>query len=78
MYRNGDGIRQNKKIAVSLYKKACDGGDASGCYNLGNTYNNGDGIRQNKKIAKELFGKACDGGLNKGYKNYKILNEKGV
>jgi TPR repeat protein len=41
-------------------------------------YNNGDGIRQNKKIAKELFGKACDGGLNKGCKNYKILNEKGI
>ena len=63
--------------AAQLYQKACDGGDAGGCYNLGVLYHNGQGVRQNFSTAKQYFGKACDLGLQLGCDNYIKLNEKG-
>lgn len=78
MYDIGDGIKQNRKMAVSFYQRACDGKDISGCYNLALMYLNGEGVRQNKEIAKESFGKACDEGHDGGCKGYKILNEEGI
>jgi len=35
-------------------------------------------VKQSYSEAKYLFGKACDLGLEKGCKNYKILNERGI
>lgn len=31
MYKNGQGVKQNKKIAKELFGKACDGQIAFGC-----------------------------------------------
>lgn len=61
---------------LSEYKKACDGGEASGCFNLGWLYHNGDDVRQDNHIALELFGKACDLREQSGCKNYKILKNR--
>ena len=63
--------------AAQLYQKACDGGDAEGCYNLGVLYADGQGVRQNFSTAKQYYGKACDLGLQLGCDNYIKLNEKG-
>ena len=57
-------------------KKACDGGNAIGCFNLGTMYDSGRGVKQDDFKAKELFGKACDGGDAGGCKNYSILNKR--
>jgi len=38
MYDEGKGVRQDDAKAVSLYKKACDAGYATGCFNLGVMY----------------------------------------
>ena len=57
------------------FTKACDGGNAFGCSNLGTSYFNGEGVKQDKIKAKELFGKACDGGIEDGCKGYAILNK---
>jgi TPR repeat protein len=59
------------------FKKACDGGFAQGCFNLGLMYAKGMGVRQNRTIAKEYFGKACDLGYQRGCKAYRELNEQG-
>ena len=67
----------NRQKASQLFKKACDGGDMKGCYNLGFLYANGQGVKQNRQKAKELFGKACDGGDERGCEQYKILDEQG-
>ena len=45
--------------AVELYQKACDSGEALGCYNLGVLYANGQGVKQDFTTAKQYFGKAC-------------------
>ena len=63
--------------AAQLYQKACDGGIAEGCYNLGVLYADGQGVRQNFSTAKQYYGKACDLGLQLGCDNYIKLNEKG-
>ena len=57
-------------------KKACTGGNAEGCFNLGLMYVKGQGVKQDYFKAKDLFGKACDGGVTNGCKNYAILNKK--
>ena len=47
---NIKGVRQDKFKAVELFTKACDGGNAIGCFNLGVMYSNGEGVRQDKFI----------------------------
>ena len=51
----------DKERATELYRRACDGGDATGCFNLGRMYYRGIGIAQDRAIAIELFQKACNG-----------------
>ena len=63
--------------AAQLCQKACDGGDAKGCYNLGVLYDNGQCVKQNFSTAKQYYGKACDLGLQLGCDDYKKLNKKG-
>ena len=68
----------NEEKAVELWTKACDSGNAEGCYKLGRVYFNRPGARQDKRKARVLFGKACDGGHKKGCTYYRILNAAGV
>ena len=56
-------------VCVSLFgsdfenaKKACDGGDAIGCWSLGYMYKYGEGVKQDNFKAAELYKKSCDGG----------------
>jgi len=64
-YNQGNYFTANK-----LYKKACDGGNAQGCFNLGNLYNYGQGVKQNSSTAAKLYKKACDGGDKLGCQTY--------
>lgn len=48
--------------AAQLFQKACDGGNAGDCNNLGVLYENGLGVRQDYQKATEFYQKACDGG----------------
>ena len=70
-------MKQDKFKAVALYTKACDGGRASGCSNLGVMYSNGEGVRLDKKRALALYGKACDMKEERGCKNYAKLKGQG-
>ena len=70
-------IKDDYQKAVELYQKACDGGAALGCYNLGFLYANGQGVKQDFPTAKQYFGKSCDLGLQSGCDGYRILNKKG-
>ena len=71
-YSKGD----YQKVA-ELSKKACDSGEARGCFNLGFLYENGQGVKQDFPTAKQYFGKACDLGLQLRCNSYRKLNEKG-
>ncbi len=72
-----DGKQQNKKIAVRLYQFGCDGGNTTGCTNLGVMYERGQGVSQNYDRALELYRQGCDGGHAGGCTNIGYMYEKG-
>lgn len=55
--------------AALQFGKACDGGDAKGCFDLGAMYENGDGVAQNKYKAVALYTQACQKGDAHGCSN---------
>jgi TPR repeat protein len=78
MYEKGEGVRQDSFKAVELLTKACDGGAAAGCANLGVMYSKGEGVRQDNGKALAMYGKACDLKLEEGCKEYARLKNAGV
>ena len=74
---NITGLRQDKFKAVELSTKACDGGIAIGCSNLGLMYSQGEGVRQDKFKAVELYTKACDDGGAMGCANLGVMYSSG-
>ena len=65
---------------VDIYKKACDGGFAIGCADLGVMYEYGQGVKQNYFTAADLHKKACDGESATGCYNLgnKYIKGQGV
>jgi TPR repeat protein len=60
-YDNGWGIDKDTNKTINLYKKACDAGLATGCYNLAVKYKNGIVVKKKDELtAIELYQKACD------------------
>jgi len=74
-YENGVGVKQDYTKAAELYKKACEGGEATGCDNLGVLYQNGKGVPADKQLAKKYFAMACDMKLKDGCEHYKKIDE---
>ena len=69
LYENGLGVIQNKKYALSLYKKGEDillkkikKNDLKALYKLGDWYYRGVGLKANKKKGLNLIKKAADKG----------------
>ncbi|MDA3047490.1 tetratricopeptide repeat protein [Campylobacter sp. JMF_08 NE1] len=77
-YDNGlGGLERDIFKAKDLYTKACDGDNATACYNLAILYSKGEGVRQDKFKAKELYEKACDKNEYDACNNLGILYERG-
>ncbi|NJM50109.1 MAG: sel1 repeat family protein [Sphingomonadales bacterium] len=51
-----------------LYTKACEGGEALGCYNLGVMLDNVEGGSADHAQARSLYTKACEGGVEQACK----------
>lgn len=49
-------------LAVATNTRACDDGNAMGCFNLGSEYSRGTGVTKDDTHAAALYKKACDGG----------------
>ena len=64
--------------AKEQYEDGCKKRSSGSCFNLGEMYREGFSVRQDKSTAKELFGQACDLGLERGCRQYRILNEEGI
>lgn len=83
LFGTGQGIRIDYAKAQEYYQKACDGGVAESCFNLGLMYDdNGKLLRLMRKAkekvhinpkALEYFGKACDLGMQEGCDSYKEI-----
>ncbi|MBU1653471.1 MAG: sel1 repeat family protein [Gammaproteobacteria bacterium] len=67
----------DKRQARQLYAKACDKGDANGCFNLGNMHYKGEGGPVNERQARQLLAKACDKGDAGGCFNLGNMHYKG-
>lgn len=52
--------------AKTFFKKACESGDAHGCFNLGFMYSKGLGTTKDDKRAFGAYKKACNGGVAEG------------
>ncbi len=68
-------LRDYKK-AKEFATKACDGGDATGCNNLGYMYHNNLGIDADYDKALGLYKRACKGNDSMGCDNFKDLYSK--
>ena len=64
-------------VELQELTKACDGGNAGGCNNLGLMYDKGEGVKQDKFKAVELYKKACLGGIAGGCNDLGVKYEKG-
>ena len=51
--------------AASFLERACEGGDAEGCYDLGVAYEKGTGVKADRRRAAELSKKACQLGFER-------------
>ncbi|MCX6073846.1 MAG: tetratricopeptide repeat protein [Campylobacterales bacterium] len=74
-YQDGQKALENKisSEAAALFEKACDSGNAKGCFELGLLYEKGDGVVQNKYKAVSLYTQACRGGEAYGCSNISLM-----
>ena len=68
-YNKGD-----YKTAANFYEKACDKGNAQGCFNLAGMYVNGRGVKLDIAKTAKFAKKACDKGHSQGCVAYKKAN----
>jgi TPR repeat protein len=59
----GKGEDPDGRRAAALFDKACEGGYAQGCHNVGVLYQRGEGVDKDERRAAELYDKACRGGV---------------
>ena len=62
----GEGVRRDPVRAAEFYRRACDGGIASGCYQFALLHVDGDGMPRDQALARESYRRACDGGYMMG------------
>ncbi|MEE2732505.1 MAG: tetratricopeptide repeat protein [Pseudomonadota bacterium] len=68
---------QDYELAAELWGKACDGGDSSGCTNLGLLYSHGQGVDKNLHRSAQLYSLGCDGGDPSACNNLAGLYSRG-
>ena len=79
LMRGFEAINQgNFPLAKNFLQKACDGGNAKGCFGLGLMYYRGDGVEQDYSNAAMLYRKACDGGEMGGCFNLATMYDVGT
>lgn len=52
--------------AAEAFERACEGGNAEGCFELGTMYEKGTGMAPNPYHASNLYAAACRAGMSKG------------
>jgi serine/threonine protein kinase len=58
-----DFILKNLPLAVQLYQRACDGGNAQACNYLGVEYQRGTAVAKDEARAATLYAQSCEGGV---------------
>ena len=58
----GDGVARDAAKAVALFTRACNGGNAKSCVNLGAMHFDGNGVPKNESLGASFFLKGCEAG----------------
>ena len=77
MYEHGQGVPQDNKAAVKLYRLAAEQGVAKAQFNLGVMYHKGQGVPQDYKTAVKLYRLAAEQGFAKAQFNLGVMYHKG-
>ena len=76
MYDNGQGVPQDYKEAVRLYRLSAEQGFAEAQYNLGVMYYNGQGVPQDYVSAHMWWNLSGSNGHKSAVKNRNIVEKK--
>jgi len=60
MYYNGEGVRQDKALALVWYHKAAEQGDVTSIFNLAYGYEHGDGVQQDLNESGRWYAKVAE------------------
>jgi TPR repeat protein len=63
-YLEGREVPKDERRAAALWEKACTGGHAEACFNLGVLYKQGLGVAKDESRAAIRFDKACQAGIS--------------
>jgi TPR repeat protein len=78
----GDGIKayyaEHHEKAVDLLTRSCEGGNAEGCFFLGEMYRLGEGIEHGDTRAVALYVESCEGGYAMGCNSLGEVYEHGA
>jgi hypothetical protein len=77
-YRDGRGVPRNDSLAVTLFQRACDGGEMGACASLGRMYDAGLGVPVTDSLALKLFKRACDGQDTEGCDLLRMVERRPV
>jgi TPR repeat protein len=78
LYATGSGgVARDDARATTLYVAACDGGDSSGCYNVGLMYEKGRGVDADLATAAAAYEEGCHGESRKACTNLGFLYDHG-
>ncbi len=69
--------QKNFTMAAPLLDKACSGGSAESCKDLGNLYHDGNGVGKDTSRAAGLYTKACNAGYALGCTNLGVMYHNG-
>ena len=78
LYWNGDGVTQNRSVALHLMKSAAKAGLHEAQYRLGIIYAAGEGIEQDFPVARDWFRKAAQQGHAGGQYHLGVMYAKGL
>jgi len=76
-YFSGDGVAVDPSRAATLFQRACDGGEISGCLSVGFQYADGNGVARDDARAVAFYSKACDGQNSRGCSSLGFMKENG-
>lgn len=77
-YYKGNGVEQNKKVAISYLERAVAKGDAGAQTTLGDCYNRGDGVEKDSAKAVALFRSAAEQGYPIAQFNLGVCYSDGI
>jgi len=76
--QTADASSEQLALAARLFQRACDGGLAAACNNLGLAHQAGQGVPADYERARTAFQRACSAGFAEGCSNEGVLHEHGL